>query len=431
MPLETKRGEDSGEDRTDSRNSRLFFLKEVFDRLGYGFGAQQFINILLYQLSSSIFLVGAINGVRAFLSVIASLLVSSYSAAANLKRKLMGAAGILFGFCFLFMAVAYFFGSVLLFVFALLLATAGVVAYGDIYQEFLKGVLKPEKRGHMLGKIAYYGILITAISILIGGLLMDLFSPLGTEISLNIIGREFSFKIFGYLIVFELAAIFFILSGYVFSFVKEKEKGKQIQPSISVKQYLAKITQNRVLLVMVTSSLIIGIAQILANSYYSIFIYQTFYYTGFGFFIVALIFSVALVTSLLAPYISQINAKLYGKFPMLVFGTLLLAITPLTYYYNPSFVAIVIATMLGVMGSVIVGVAHSLLVADFMREEEVKKYFRASSMLISVSCLFFVPAGAYLAQIYGLQSLFLVLGIVITSTIPLYLTILVSQKEKI
>ena len=400
MALEIKRGEDShlGEEE-NSKNSRLFFFKEFFDRLGYGFGSQQFLNIILYQMSTSLFLVGTISGLRVFISAFISLALSSYSISRNAARKLMSASGILFGFCFLFIAIAFFLNSIVLFVFSLLLGSVGIVAYGNLYQELLKDILRAEKRGRLFGMIAYYGILITVFSFLLGGLLMDIFPASGTDISLNLLGAELPVKVFGYLVVFELAAIFFILSGYIFSFVKSMEKDARIAVPLRLNVWMEKIAKNRLLLFLMVSSLLLSVAQILANAYYGIFIYQAYSYTGFGFFIVAALFSTALLTSMIGPFISKMNSRLYGKIPMIVFGTLLMAITPLTYYYNPTFIPIAMATMLGMIGSVIVGVEDGLLLADFLREDEIKEYFRASSTVISASCLVLVPAGALFAQV--------------------------------
>ena len=52
--------------------SRKFLTKELFDRAGYGFGSQQYVNILFYQCGASIPIIGLTNGFRAIMSALLS-----------------------------------------------------------------------------------------------------------------------------------------------------------------------------------------------------------------------------------------------------------------------------------------------------------------------------------------------------------------------
>jgi len=94
--------------------------------------------------------------------------------------------------------------------------------------------------------------------------------------------------------------------------------------------------------------------------------------------------------------------------------------------------AIAEATLLGVIGSVIAGVAQNLLLIDLAGERERRVFFSTLSILVVVPQLVIVPLGAYLADIYSLSLVFLGAGIAMASMTPLYLGVIVlHKKEKI
>ena len=422
----------------ESEKIKKFFFKEFFDRISYGFSSQQFINILFSQTGASYFIIGIINGLRVILNIIIASFLDEYSKVRQISKRFIGTTGVIFGFSFIFMAMARFLHSVPLFAAALLIGSIGAVSYGELYQRLFRDTLKKE-RSRLLRNITQYGLVITGVSILLAGFLMDKFPAIGTPILLF----GFKFRVFGYLIAFEIAAISSIISGYVLSFIKEKQikiiekKAPLTQLKIqfnNIKENLSVFVKNKVILILFVASIITGFVQTLGNSYYGIYIYETFKYGYFkGFTNVAVIFLIAIMTSFFAPFIARKNAKEYGKFPMLVFGTLLMAIMPFTYYYNPNLVSISIGTLVGFIGAAIIGVSHGLLVIDIMSENERKIYFSTYSILITIPYLIMIPIGAYVAQIYGLRTLFLLLGLILSLVVvPLYFLIIVMyKKEKI
>jgi len=422
----------------ESKKIKKFFFKEFFDRISYGFGSQQFINILFSQTGASYFVIGIINGLRVILSVIIASFLDEYSKVRQISKRFIGITGIIFGFSFIFMAMARFLHSVPLFATALLIGSIGAVSYGELYQRLFRDTLKKE-RSRLLRNIAQYGLIITGASILLAGFLMDKFPAIGTPISLF----GFKFRLFGYVIAFEIAAISSIISGYVLSFIKEKKvkfiekRSPLTQLEIqfnNIKDNLSVFVKNKVILILFVASIITGFVQTLGNSYYGIYIYETFKYGYFkGFTNVAVIFLIAIMTSFFAPFIARKNSREYGKFPMLVFGTLLMAIMPLTYYYNPNLISISIGTLIGFIGAAIVGVSHGFLTIDIMSEKERKAYFSTYSLLIIIPYLIIIPIGAYAAQVYGLRALFLILGLILALVVvPLYfLIIAIHKKEKI
>ncbi|MDD5087150.1 MAG: hypothetical protein PHV16_05355, partial [Candidatus Nanoarchaeia archaeon] len=429
----------SNKKEIESKNIRRFFCKEFFDRISYGFGSQQFINILFFHTGASFFTIGMINGIRVILNLIISFIVDEYSKIKTVSRKFIGATGIIFGFSFIIMAMARLWHSVPLFIFALLIGSIGAVSYGELYQKLFRDIMKRE-RSNLLRNISHYGLIITGVSIVLGGYIMDKFPATGTLVSF--LGYEF--RLFGYFIAFEIAAISSILAGYFLAFLKEKHVSSVGRASIltqinirmqEIKKNVPVLITNKVILTLFIASLITGLVQTLANSFYGIYLYETFkngYFKGFA--NIAVIFLIAIMTSFFSPYIVRKNARDYGKLPMMVFGTLLMAIMPLTYYYNPNLVSIAVGTLIGFIGAAIIGVAHGLITTDIMSENERKIYFSSYSILIIIPYLIIVPLGSYFAQVYGLKNLFLFLGLILALiVVPLYLAIIVlyNKKEKI
>ncbi len=420
------------QDQNEEKNKgvKRFFLKEIFDRVGYGFGSQQFVNILFFHTGASLFIIGLINGIRAVIGTLFSSVLKEYSRENVVNNRSIGYLGILFGFCFIVMAIARFFSLVWLFAIAIIVGALGVVSYGEFYTKLFFDVLKGEKRG-ALQKVYSYGLMITGVGLLIASYILDRLPKISI----------FSIDVSGYLIVFEVAAICFIISGYVLTLIKgREEKEGGIKKIVRyVKEYFLRVKRdadeilkiNLVFLMLVTAT-ITGVVQILGNSFYGIFIYESFKYVGFGGFMnVAIISFIALVTSLLTPVITKQNVKEYGKFPMLVFGTMLMAITPLTFYYNPNLVSITVGTLLGVMGAAIVGIAHGFLAMELLPSRLRESYFNMNSIFVTLPYLIIIPIGGYLGGVMGLRKLFLLLGLVLIAVVmPIYFLVVLVEEIK-
>jgi MFS family permease len=200
----------------------------------------------------------------------------------------------------------------------------------------------------------------------------------------------------------------------------------------------AKIfTKNTKVYLLTLAIMLTTIVQILGNSYYGIFIYENFKHQFLkGFLNVAVIFTIAIIASISGTFFTKTFSKSIGEAPMLVFGTLLIALMPFTIYYNPHLYAIGLATALSVIGGAIVGVAQGLIAERLMNEDELKTYFSSISFVSIIPIILLVSLGAILAQTISLNFLFLVLAIVLALVImPIYFIIVVIvdkeyRKEK-
>ena len=421
--------------RDEKKNNRLLTIKEVLDRIGYGFASVQFINILFYLTGAGFFLIGVINGLKTVLSLLISSFLQEYSKIKAVSKRFMSKAGILFGISFLFIAMAVVIKSLPLFSLALLIGSVGVVTYGDLYTKLVEQTLRKEKMSRFLLRISHYGVMITGASLLVAGYLFDRF-PAFNATRIMLFGK--SVPIYGYLIAFEITAIAFILSGYVLHYIREK-KVESVRIKSFINDYYYKIREqtkgfvkNKYIVTLLFASSITGLVQILGNSYYGIFIYDKFKYLAFGGFMnIAVIFTFAIVVSFLGPAFSKCLNKKVGLAPTLVFGTLLLAMMPLVAAYNPHFMSISIANAFSVLGAAILGVSQGLLIRKLLTEAQRKLYFAAFSIGVVVPFIILIPLGSWVAQTFGLAVLFRVIAfILLILAAPAYF-ILVLMANKL
>jgi len=428
------------------KNNKLMGFKEFFDRIGYGFASQQFINILFMLSGASLFLVGFINGIKTSLVYFFSGFLKEYSRIKYFGKKYISTAGIIYGLSFLGMAFAVVLHSPSLFVLSVLVGTVGVIAHGDLYTSFFNSILRSEHRKTFLKFISYFGIFITAVSLILAGLLMEFFPVNGTPFDFNPswlnLAAPVHFQIYGYLLAFEITAIMFIVSGYLMSFIEEKKDevyGSVLYATAFVKEYMqtakedSKIfIKNKKVLLLTLAAILMTILQVVGNSYFGIFIYDHFKHQFLGGFMnVAIIFVIALVTSISGTMLTKAFAKSLGEAPMLVFGTLLVALLPLTMFYNPNLYAIGLATALSVIGGAVVGVAQGLIAERLMSEKEQSTYFSGLGFVSIIPTFILVTIGAVIAQMYTLQTLFLGLGIALGAIVmPIYfILVLIIDAE--
>lgn len=414
-----------------TKNNKILSIKEFFDRLGHGFASQQFINILFLFSGGSYFLLGIINGIKTALSYMLSGVLKEYSKFKHIGKGVISVSGIIYGFSFLGIALGVMIQSPTLFALSVLIGSIGIISHGDIYTIFYNGTLKNEKRENFLRFISYFGIIITAIAILLSGLILNIFSTGGQMLVI----QNINIKLYGYLLTFELTAIMFILSGYLLSFIDEaKDKLEDMNMTIyrACKNYFRNSAESTKLFTRDPKIFLLTIAivsttviQILGNSYYGVFIYENFKNDFLkGFMNVAVVFVIALIASISGTLLSKRFSKSLGEAPMLVFGTLLIALLPFTIFFNAKLYSIGLATALSVVGGAIVGVAQGLIAQKLMSENDLETYFSSLGFISIIPTILIVSAGAFVAQIIGLQKFFLILAVALAAVImPIYFTI--------
>ena len=395
--------EEKPELNNETEESKKFVIKEGLDKIGFGFGSQQFINILFLLSGASIFLLGLINSLKVvFGSLISFFIERSNNLGTN--KKLISLGGIVFGFSFLLMSVALYIKSILIFSIAILISGVSIIFYGESRNIF------QIKNRKFVEKVAKYGLIITAISLFFAAFLMDKFPLNGKRIMLNIFGNLFSIKIYGFLIVFEITAISFIIAGYVLSKVKVKKIVQELPSKINYRGFF----KNKVLLLLIITNVVLALVQTIGYSYYGVFIFKNFSKDLFGGFLnVAMVFLISVFNSVTGYFIVKINTKTYRKFPMIVFGIAMITVMPLTYFLKQDLIFLTMATIIGIIGNSIVGVTNSLLSIDLVSHESRQGFLSFTNLLSIPFFIVFAPILAFVAHYYGLNILFLMLTIIL------------------
>ncbi len=430
------------EDRRDTSKDERRLKKKLFlDRVGYGFAATQFINILFSLTGASLFLIGFVNALKSSLSTVLSSFLKEYSKKGFISRRIITFSGLVFGFSFLFMALAVSIQSPALFAASLLLGSLGVVSYGDLFRQFINNEIKKQRFSLLLSKLAFSGIIITTISILLAGYLMDAIPITGELFELSVLGYELSFRLYGYLIAFEITALAFILSSYIISKLDINIKGS----GEKVKNFFSEYTQNlslnakrvfsnKYLLVLSLASIILAVFYSVLNSFMGIHIYREYQHVFLGGFMnVAVMYGAALFLSFFAPIMTSKFRRALGLAPMFVFGSLLLALLPLVVVYNPFFPAVVTANVLSVFGASIIGSAQGLIANRLLNDADKSAFYISSGMLTVIPFLILVGVLVWLPSVIGLLALFEYLAYgVIVLLLPLYLLLVFwSTKTKL
>jgi MFS family permease len=429
----------------ERRSGRCLAVREILDRIGYGGATPQFINILFWIAQQAnpyiLFIIGLLNGFKSVASVFWSEILIEYAKLHRVSKNMIAAAGIIYGFSFLFMAFGLLLHNMWLFAVSFLIGSIGVVAYGDLYQRFARDTIRKERTGGFLRAIAHWGIIITALSLLFSGFLLDRFPMSGVPWHMTLLGKTLSMSLYGYLFMFEMTAFAFILSGYVTSLITDRREVRTYPFWQFIKEYMRilsykikTIWANTYVKFMLVAALLAGILQLSITAYSGIAIYQRLAEVyQYPFLPLAVIYTIAIIASFTGPFFTERIHRSTGLTPTLVFGTLLTAILPLVLYYKGNVVTIVLALCLYVIGAAIVGFGQGLLAKKLMDDETRQNYFQVQSILIAVPYIILIPIMAWVANALPLGTLFMITAIGLALVVmPIYFfLVVISEKVKL
>lgn len=413
------------------KHNNIFSLKEVFERVGYGFVTPQFINILFFHTGAGLFLIGLMYGIKNLLSALISSITNLYSRHHKIDIKWISIGGIVFGFSFLFMALARVIRSTTMFAIALLVGAIGIVTYGDIYKKIYDSVLSYEKRNKFLKRIAYYGVIISAVAMLISGYIIDALP-----------GRETGtgMKIYGYLISFEITAFCFIIAEFLLSRIQDRRPHLRMSfyefMKTEFRFYLKKthffLKDIRIFLLLVATTLTATL-QIIGNAYYGIYIFNLFDGFLFGRYLnVAVIYAIATVIGIVGYLFTKSIHNTTGIVSHLLLSALLMTILPFILVFNPHFLSITAAVSAMFFGGVVFGSAHNFLVKKIIHERSRGLFYNTHAIFSFIPSLILIIGGSWIATTLGMKTLFITIGAsFIFILTPLYLILVIISEKKI
>ncbi|MFH1510229.1 MAG: MFS transporter [Candidatus Woesearchaeota archaeon] len=386
-------------------------LKELLDRIGYGLGSWQYVNIIFFAIGSPLYIIAAFNGTRVFFTG----LFSSYAKTFDSTSRGIMLSGCLLAISFFVLGYAAYAKILRLFFAAAIVGGCAAVVYAEQYQTVFRSIVEKLRKPRIASQVAAYGTIITLTAMFFAAVFLDR-------------------KILSYSMMLTLAGVAFLMATFAVGRIAKTEH----EPHRSVLKMVAdqwrEYKKSSLLVVILFCSSLSGMVNTFGNAFYGIFIFKYMTLTGFGGFTnVAVIFMVGLLAVLIAPSITRLNAVRYGKFPMLVFGTLLMAILPLSYYYKPNLLSIALGTIIGIVGAAIVGTSQGLVIMDTLRDEDRKKFFRFNSTVSVLPYIIFVPLVSWLVHTVDMRLLFFMLSLTLAAVVaPLYFVVVaLHYKERV
>jgi len=417
------------EDLKVIRNERVIKTKIFFDKMGAGFSSMQFINIFFSYVGASLLFIGVINVFKSVLNTITSSVVKRKCERGSFSKTLMTLSMVIVAFSLFLLVFAISIKSKIFFSFCVLVGGIFFVIHSEMFNFYLERQFRNLKPEIFKKKSTIIGILIIASSILISAILLEKISVNGAQILTPILG---SLIYYGYMVSFQIAAFLFLVSSY-FSIRSKSQNISSLNPSTtSSKSYFYELNKNikiycknKYLIVLTFATLLVGVVQTIMNTFLGLYIYTQYYDSWFGGFInVGVMIIFALLVVLIGPAITnKLNQKM-GVAPLFVFGTLLMAILPLTIVYNAYFPAVIVANMLSVLGASVIGSGHNLVAARLLNEKDRATYYSSSGIIIIVPFLILAIALSFIADSLGFIELFKYLGFgMIVCLAPIYFAI--------
>lgn len=413
---------------------RKFFL----DKLGFGIASNQFINILFSLIGAGAFVLVFFNALKSGLSNLFSSVFQEYTQRVSVNKTVVNIAGVIFGFTFLFIAGAIYIKSMTLFAISMLLGAIGVVVYGDLFKKYQDDSVGIKKKVLISPGLAFAGLLLTFIAMIISGLLMDMIPLEGKIFTIGFLGGA-DLTLHGFLIAFEVTAIIFIISSLLLSKMKFK-KGLEKVPFKEFIQDFIELTirrgkqffSNKNIFILSITTLFFAVFQTIIYSLAGVFIFDNFAGQWISPFVdIAIIFGLPVLLSIFGPLLSSKLNKYLGLTPLLVFGSILVAIFPLTLAYNQFLPAILLANLFAVFGAALIGTTRSLLASRLLNEVQRSLYYKYSGLILIVPYIILTTVFMLFTHQLEVQEIFKYAGFgLIIFLVPLFFILVFWSRKK-
>ncbi|MFT4309110.1 MAG: hypothetical protein ACMXYL_01335 [Candidatus Woesearchaeota archaeon] len=370
------------------KNNKILGSKETLDKISFGIGNLQFINILYYILLPSYLFIGLFLALRSYIVYWVEERAGKKDSFTKLKDKTYW-YGALLGYMFIFAACAVTFNSYI----AYTLVFLGIGVLGSLYMSGSVRIsyeaMPRDKKSHYLKWISYYGLPLTAIVMVLAGIIIDTM-----QMSSQLVIGGMTVQIYGYAILFFMAGILIIISSYLQSSLKRAlpESAQEHET-----EYHHKALSRDP---FITSLLIAGILffslQTSFNYILGLYLYET--YKSFTF--VGLLLAATLLAAFLSPlFFDKSSIKKSGKSYILLLGTGLAIFLPLLFAIstNESLSAIMLRALesvglmvpghtmsflplfyliIGITGASIAGIAYSRITRELLQHDDREEFSR-------------------------------------------------------
>lgn len=408
---------------------------EFLDRFGFGMSSTQYINIFAFLFGANLFFIGVIHSFASALELLLTFLLDNCQ---RMKHFFKTEVSKLFGLASLLM-IAYFMFKMnyLGILIGMLLYSIFFAFYNYSYPLKSLKILKEEKRGIFLRNVALFGVFISSAGMFTTAFILDFFT-MNPSKEIVFLGHNLCPPSLLFFLAFVLLFLSWIISLRYrkINYIEESPEPSELY-GLKTKfkeafAFFKEIKKDKNLFIFFIGSSLSFVVSLMIYAYLGIFVYTTLSDVGLGAFRnVALVFIIAMISSIIGPFVVRKNAEEIGKLPLLIFGSLLTALLPFSLYLSHGITSITLATLLGVLGMSISETALGLIFMDTIPLEIRKTYFNSVKMLVWLPSLILSIGGAYVASALGLRVLFLGLAIIqLCIVFPLYFTMLIKTSRK-
>jgi len=416
------------------KNVNIVLFKDLFDKIGYGFASPLLMYLLLFSMNTPLFFIGIVAAMKNFFTLFMSSYVKEKNNYLGINKKIIVTFGVLFGFSFLLMAFAKNINNYYLFGFAIVLSSIFIVIHGDTYSVYILKKLTKVKSTFLAKLLSYFGLLITAGSLILAGYIFD-------EKEIIFSWGFKSISVPGFLFELELVALAFIVSSYLFSFVKSynlnnynADKKYFFKNHVNkLKKEFSNFIKDSNIKLLFLGGLFIGSFQTVISTFAGIKIYSDLINAGVSnpIFYVAIIFAIGVLVASISPKIVRNFIKTFGETPMLVFGVLLITIFPLAIYFNVNYYGLIMSQIIAVFGASALAITQTGLIFRTLKQDQRKTYFSITTPIISIILPLIVLGFSIFAHFFNLQKMFgLLIILTLIFVIPIYFILVMRSHKK-
>lgn len=394
-----------------THNNRVLAAKETLERVAFGIGNLQLLNVLLITVIPNYLIAGILLGLRSIVSGIVEAGYGSFSKAfaQESQRSFWFGSGL--GYAFILSAVFITLSSIgdgfghYLFIALFAVSFLSIGIFGALYlQSGLRlkgGSINKDRMSHYVKWITYYGIVFVAVVFLAAGFILDLFAE-----PIVILMGDRPLLIYGYAVLLFITGIVILITAYLATNLRRVRTipegvGTMAAHVRAVRSSLrGTLAQGAFARSMLIAGVLFYSTQLALNYYLGIHLYDHFD----AFTPVAVLFAATLLTMFVVPlFFDKKSLRLNGRSSLFMFGAGLTIFIPISFMLvnmepvrNALITQLAPVTILassvvdffpmvyllvGIAGSSIAGIAFSRLALDTMKPEDRSHFMRSLGTL--------------------------------------------------
>ncbi len=350
-----------------------FIINEFFIRLILVFVSAQFINLLVYNYTRSFMYVSLV----ALFQVLLSFLFASFNYNYEIKKSTIFLTMILLSVCLFAFGYFYVLQKDSLLIFAVLIPAVFSFVMSSL-NRFKSNFLPHEQFSFVLRSINQIGLVLTSFLMIFFGFLIDI---LPTKQSLTA-----TFDLVRILAVNDFYLIY-VLGGAaaliyaLFFFFNSKDAYKKTGKLVN----LSSFRKDPLILIFSLFNSIVNVSLIFVGP----FLYESLNYLKYRFTAVTLIFSLAMMSSVVSPRIVYSNLRRYGAFFVALIGLLLFLCFPIAMlFFEDNILYIVLGIYLGTLGASMATYSFEYtLTKKYSKEDFAKSKFSLQTMTAFIETL--------------------------------------------